>query len=70
MDRIKEMAGGFNPADFQQYLQGVSWPVGKDDLVSVLRNNGAPDQIVSRIQGSNKSQFNGPDDVMSSAQGS
>ncbi len=70
MDRIQDMASGFNPADIQQYLQGVDWPIGKDDLVTVLQRNGAPSQLVDKIRGSEQSQFNGPQDVMRSAQGS
>ncbi|HEV2126476.1 MAG TPA: DUF2795 domain-containing protein [Chloroflexota bacterium] len=70
MDRIKDMASGFNPADIQQYLQGVDWPIGKDDLVAVLQSNGAPGQLVDKIRGSDQSRFNGPQDVVSSAQGS
>ncbi len=70
MDRIKDMASGFNPGDIQQYLQGVSWPIGKDDLVGALQSNGAPSQLTDKIKGSNQSQFNGPEDVASAAQGS
>lgn len=60
--------GSFNPMDIQKYLQGVTWPVGKDDLVTVLRNNGAPNEIVSKLQGSSKGTFNSPEDVMSEVQ--
>jgi hypothetical protein len=70
VDRIKDMASGFNPADIQQYLQGVDWPIGKDDLVAVLQRNGAPSHVVDKIRGSDQSQFNGPQDVVSTAQAS
>lgn len=63
MDRLKDMASGFNPADIQKYVQGVDWPIGKDDLVAVLQQNGAPSQIVDKVRGSDQSQFNGPQDV-------
>lgn len=69
MDRIKDMAGGINPTDIQKHLEGVTWPVGKDDLVQVLQRNGAPDKVVDKIQESDLSQFNGIQDVMSSATG-
>jgi hypothetical protein len=37
--------------DFKKYLQGVTWPIGKDDLVNVLKQNGAPDSITSKVEG-------------------
>ena len=69
MDRIKDMAGGINPAEIQKHLEGVTWPLGKDDLVQVLQRNGAPEKVVDKIQESDLSQFNGIQDVMSSATG-
>lgn len=65
MDKLKDMAGGFNPGDIKKYTQGVSWPIGKDDLVSVLKQNGAPDTVVSKVQGSDASQFQNEGDLMS-----
>ena len=70
VDRIEDMAGAFNPGGIQQYLQDISWPIGKDDLTQVLQRNGAPSRVVDNIQGSNQSQFDGPEDVMNAAQGS
>ena len=69
MDRIKDMAGGMNPAEIQKRLEGVNWPIEKDDLVTVLQRNGAPEQLVDKVQESDLSQFNGIQDVMDSAQG-
>ena len=69
MDRMKDMAGGMNPAEIQKRLEGVNWPIEKDDLVTVLQRNGAPEQLVDKVQESDLSQFNGIQDVMDSAQG-
>lgn len=67
MDKLKDMAGGsgFNPGDLQKYTQGVSWPIGKDDLAAVMKRNGAPDGIVSKVQGSDSNQFQDQNDLMS-----
>ena len=65
MDKLKDMAGGFNPGDIKKYTQGVSWPIGKDDLVAVLKQNGAPDSVVSKVQGSDANQFQSEGDLMS-----
>jgi hypothetical protein len=65
MDKLKDMTGGINPMDFKRYLQGVTWPIGKDDLVNVLRQNNAPDSVVSKVEGSGQSQFQDEGDLLS-----
>jgi len=65
MDKLKDMAGGFNPMDLKKYVEGVTWPIGKDDLVTVLKQNGAPDSVTSKIQDSNASQFKDQSDLLS-----
>lgn len=64
MDRLKEAAGSFNPGDLQKYTQGVSWPIGKDDLAAIMKKNGAPDSLVSRVQGANVDQFRDQNELM------
>ncbi|MDQ3539575.1 MAG: DUF2795 domain-containing protein [Chloroflexota bacterium] len=67
MDKLKDMVGGggFNPADLQKYTQGVSWPIGKDDLAAVMKQKGAPDGVVSKVQGSDATEFKDQNDLMS-----
>ncbi|MBA2758907.1 MAG: DUF2795 domain-containing protein [Chloroflexia bacterium] len=65
MDRFKDMAGAFNPGDIKKYTQGVSWPIGKDDLVNVMKQNGAPDGVTSKVQDADADQFSDQNDVMS-----
>lgn len=65
MDKLKDMAGGFNPMDLKKYVEGVTWPIGKDDLVTVLKQNGAPDSVTSKVQDSNVSQFKDQSDLLS-----
>ncbi len=70
MDRIKDMASGFNPADLQKYVQDVNFPISKDDLMSQIQGKGAPSDMVDKIRNSDMAEFNGPQDVMSAVQGS
>ena len=65
MDKLKKMAGDFNPADIQKYLSGVTWPIGKDDLVNILKQNNAPDGVVSKVQDADVSQFRDQGDLLS-----
>lgn len=64
MDKLKNMAGGLNPDDLKKYTRGVDWPIGKDDLVAVMKQNGAPDSIVSKVQGSDADKFENENDVV------
>jgi hypothetical protein len=70
MDRMKNMMGGLNMADIQKYVQGINFPIGKDDLISALKNNGAPNDLVSKIQSASKNRFGSVQEVISSATGS
>lgn len=65
MDKLKNMAGDFNPMDLKKYVQGVTWPIGKDDLVTVLKQNGAPDNVTSKVQNADASQFKDQSDLLS-----
>jgi len=65
MDKLKDMAGGFNPGDIQKFTEGVSWPIGKDDLAAILKQKGAPDSVVSKVQDSDASEFKDQGDVLS-----
>lgn len=55
----------FNPDDAQQYLEGVDYPVSKEDLISATESNGAPETLVGMIGSLPRPQFSGPEEVMS-----
>ncbi len=52
-----------NPIALQKHLKGMSYPASKDDVVAKAESNGAPDDIISALQGMNKEQFDGPSAV-------
>jgi hypothetical protein len=80
-DKIKDVLGGGDDGGdlgdlplggFEKYLDGVTYPIGVDDLVAVLRGNGAPDAIVDRVSEtgqSGKSTFSSKEDVLNSIGG-
>ena len=39
----------FNSDDVRQYLEGLDYPADKEDLISTVESNGAPDALVERI---------------------
>ena len=73
-DFVSDITGGgdlgnLDLGEYEKYLEGVSWPVGKEDLVNALQSNGAPDQVVDRVQGISQDTFNGPQDLLGSLTG-
>jgi hypothetical protein len=53
-----------NPIEVQKVLKGASYPADRDDIVSLARDNGASDEIVSALRDAGSARFDGPDDVM------
>lgn len=37
------------PKNFEKYLQGIDFPIGKQELVGKLEQNGAPSMVVSQV---------------------
>jgi len=65
MDTFRNLAGEFNPLDLKKYLDGVSWPIGKDDLMTTLKQHNAPDTVTSKVQDADASQFTDQKDLLS-----
>ena len=53
-----------NPIDVQRHLKGVDYPASRGDLVGTARDNGAPDDVVSALEGMDDTEYSGPDQVM------
>jgi hypothetical protein len=64
------MADNPTPIELQKYLGGVDYPASKDDLVRAARDNGAPDDLVSALEGAGADSFESPTDVSSAVSGS
>ena len=46
MDFIRK----YVPKNFEQYLQGIEFPIGKQELMDKLEQNGAPGVVVNQIR--------------------
>jgi hypothetical protein len=55
----------FNPDDAQRYLEGVEYPASKEEVASAAENNGAPDELVERIQALSTPEFSSAEQVVS-----
>jgi Protein of unknown function (DUF2795) len=61
--------GDLNLSQLQQYLPGVNFPAGKEEVASNLQSNNAPQEVVDRIRNSGKDTFNSADEVLQAVQG-
>lgn len=39
-----------NPNEIKQYLEGINFPIAKEDLASQMRDKGAPDMLVGFVE--------------------
>jgi hypothetical protein len=37
------------PSNFERYLRGIDFPIGKQELLRRLKENGAPGMVVDRV---------------------
>jgi Protein of unknown function (DUF2795) len=58
-----------NLDQLQQYLPGVDFPAGKDEVVNQAQSNGAPQEVVDAVKNSSSETFNSADDVLQAVRG-
>lgn len=62
---IGDQIGDFGGAGaISEQLNGVEFPIGRDDLVAVLEGRGVPSQLTDRLQNLDVTQFASRKDVM------
>jgi hypothetical protein len=58
------------PANFERYLRGIDFPIGKQELLRRLRHNGAPgvvvDQVAKRLP---EGEYRSPQDLIKRLRG-
>ncbi len=67
MDRIKDLAG--DAGGMGDMLKGIDFPIGRDELISLLEQKGVPSQVTDRLKGDNTDQYQSQDDVTSKISG-
>ena len=53
----------------QQYLPNLNFPASKDEVVSEVQNNNAPQEVVDQIKNSSTNTFNNADEVLQTVRG-
>jgi hypothetical protein len=46
--------------DVQKHLKGMDYPASREELVSHARENGAPDDVISLLEGMAEREFKSP----------
>ena len=58
-----------NVDQLQQFMPNLDFPAGKDQVVSEVENNGAPQEVVDGVKNSGTETFNSADEVLQAVQG-
>ena len=61
--------GNLDVGQLTQYIPDVNFPASKDEVLSDLQSNDAPQEVVDGIRNSGKDSFNSADEVLQEAQG-
>ncbi len=58
-----------NLDQLQQYLPGLDFPAGKDEVVNQVQSNGAPQEVTDAVKNSSTQTFNSADEVLQAVRG-
>jgi hypothetical protein len=61
--------GNLDLGQLQQHLPHVNFPASKDEVLSDLQGNNAPQEVVDQVRNSSKDNFNSADEVLQTVQG-
>ncbi len=69
-DKIKETLGGAGDmGELQQVIEGIEFPISKDQLIEQLQQSGIKDDVIARVREVGQEQFKDKSDVLSSVMG-
>ena len=58
-----------NPVELQKHLKGMNYPAGKQELVEHAKQQGAPEDVLSALEGLPEQQYEAPTDVTKAVSG-
>ncbi len=62
------MVNQLTPIEDEKYLQSISFPASKDDLIKQARNNQAPEQVLNILGKFGDSKYSSVTDVAKEAE--
>jgi hypothetical protein len=61
--------GNLDLGQLQQFLPNLNFPASKEEVVSEVQSNDAPQEVVDRIRNAGTDSFNSADEVLQAVQG-
>ena len=61
--------GNLNLGQLQQVLPDLNFPAAKDEVLSTLQSNDAPQEVLDRVRNAQTDTFNSADEVLQTVQG-
>jgi hypothetical protein len=61
--------GNLDLGQLQQFLPDMDFPAGKEEVLSTVQSNGAPQEVIDQIRNAGPGIFNSPDEVLQAVQG-
>ena len=61
--------GNLDLSQLQQLLPNVNFPATKDEVLSDLQSNDAPQEVLDQVRNSSQDTFNSADEVLQTVQG-
>ena len=61
--------GNLDLGQLPQHLPNVNFPASKEEVLSDLQSNDAPQEVVDKVRNSGKDNFNSADEVLQTVQG-
>jgi hypothetical protein len=61
--------GNLDLGQLQQLVPNVNFPANKDEVLSDLQSNDAPQEVLDQVRNSSKDTFNSTDEVLQTVQG-
>ena len=61
--------GNLNLGQLQQFLPDLNFPANKDEVLSTLQSNDAPQEVLDRVSNAQTDSFNSAEEVLQTVQG-
>jgi hypothetical protein len=61
--------GNLDLGQLQQYLPNMNFPASKDEVISEVQNNQAPQEVIDQLKNSSTDTFNNADEVLQTVRG-
>ena len=61
--------GNLNLGQLQQFLPDLNFPTSKDEVLSTLQSNDAPQEVLDRVSNAQTDTFNSAEEVLQTVQG-